>query len=158
MCLIVDVNCFQLVFSRNPRFAPVFKWLMSDFGGRLIYGGEKYKREVRPYLKQFLGVLGELERKGRVVRLRDRDVDESAMVLKKKEPDPDFDDEHIVAMVGISKCCVVCTDDRRAVRFLRRRDLYPEGVKPPKIYRSERNAHLCSRKNVVGICLPEKRG
>jgi len=156
MCLIIDANCFGSVFNINAtqhdRFVPVYNWLLYGHGGRLIYGGEKYKREVDFKTSQYRGILGEIERKGRLRPLPDKDVDERAAVIRAKVNDPDFDDEHIVALVAISKCCVVCTDDKRSFPFLKRRDLYPRGVSPPKIYQTRRNADLCCADHVVAVC------
>jgi hypothetical protein len=156
MCLIVDANCFGCVFNKNAKyhhkFVPVYNWLLSGYGGRLIYGGSKYKKEVNFKGSPYRGILAELERKGRLLAIPDKKVNDLAAELKKKVLSRDFDDEHIVALVGLSKCCVVCTDDKRSFPFLRRRDLYPDGVKPPKIYQSTRNSKLCCSKHVVEIC------
>jgi len=157
MCLIVDANVFALVFDEkakgHDRFVPIYNWIWDGWGGRLIYGGTKYKKEIAFGRGKFLGILGELERKGRLLPiLPDSRVDRVAEQTKKKVNDPDFDDEHIVALVAISKCCVVCTDDKRSFPFLMRSDLYPKGVKPPRIYQYKRHATLCCAENVVDAC------
>ena len=160
MCLIVDANCFGSVFNKkaqeHTRFEPVFNWLFKGYGGRLIYGGTKYKREVDLRNSKYRPLLAELERKGRLLAIPDGKVDRVAAELKRRVPDADFDDEHIVALVVVSKCCVVCTDDKRSFPFLRRKDMYPLGVKPPKIYQSPKNAKLCCSKHVVKICRAER--
>jgi hypothetical protein len=156
MCLIVDANCFGCVFNdkaeHHERFIPVFNWLLYGKGGRLIYGGEKYKREVDFRTSKYRRIMGEIERKGRLLPMPDKAVDELAAKVRAKVNNPEFDDEHIVALVAISKCCIVCTNDKRSFPFLKRRDLYPKGVKPPKIYQSRRNAKLCCQEHVVDVC------
>ena len=84
--------------------------------------------------------------------MNDRTVDKTAAALKERVNDENFDDEHLVALVSVSKCRVVCTDDQRAYPYLKRGDLYPPGVKRPKIYRTARNADLCCAANVVDVC------
>jgi hypothetical protein len=162
MCLIVDANCFGCVFNPNTRehrrFVPVYNWLMYGRGGRLIYGGTKYKKEVDFTTSHYRRLLTEIERKGRLLPMSDRKVDAAAIEVRRKaKNDPRFDDEHIVALVIVSRCCVVCTDDKRSYPYLKRRDLYPTHVKPPKIYHSARNAKLCCDNHVVDICQDKKK-
>ena len=118
--------------------------------GKMIYGGAKYNTELRG--GKYTGVLNELGRMGKLVKLPAASVDKYAAALKTKIPDADFDDEHIVALVALSKCCVVCTWDKRAFRYLKRKDIYPKGVKPPKIYQWKSNARLCCDDHVVTAC------
>jgi predicted nucleic acid-binding protein len=162
MCVIVDANCFGSVFNpsakHHKKFSPVYEWLLNQKGGRLIYGGTKYKKEIDFTNEQNRRLLLEIQRKGRLVHLNDAKVDKRAIEVKQIEKDKDFDDEHIVAIVGISKCCVVCTFDARSDRFLKRANLYPKGVKPPKIYRNARNKKLCGcEKHIAEICNEEKK-
>lgn len=159
MCLIVDANCFSHVFNlrdkRHPSFAPVFDWLFYGNGGGLIYGGDKYSREVDFTSATYLPLLVELHRKGRMLEMCGKCVNQvSARKLKEIVPDnPDFDDEHILALAIISKCHIICTEDMRAIPFLKRPDLYPEGISPPKIYQSKRNADLVrNNANVAEVC------
>jgi predicted nucleic acid-binding protein len=157
VCVIVDTNCFGSVLNTSSkdhkRFAPVYDWLMYGKGGRLIYGGAKYKKEIDLQAEHYKKLIQEIERMGRLVPLNDAAVDKLAATVKAKVNDKDFDDEHLVAIVGISKCCVVVSLDKRADRFLKRRDLYPDGVKPPKIYRNTRSKKLCGcERNIAAIC------
>ena len=66
MRLIVDANCFGLVFNASAKdqsdFAPVFNWIMTGHSGRLIYGGTKYKKEVDFKPSRNRGVLVNLRR------------------------------------------------------------------------------------------------
>lgn len=157
MCVIVDCNCFGSVFNPSAKdhneFLPVYEWLMYGKGGRLIFGGKKYKQEINFKSEHYKKLLVEIQRMGRLIPLDDVEVDKLAAQVKAKVNDDDFDDEHIVAIVGVSKCCVVCSLDERSYQFLKRRDLYPDGVKPPKIYKKSRNKDLCGcEKHIVQIC------
>lgn len=116
----------------------------------MIYGGSKYNQELKG--GKFNSVLAELGRKGKLVKLPGSKVDKYASDLELRVPEAAFDDAHIVALVAISKCRVVCTRDKAALPYLKRRDLYPKGVKPPKIYQQSGNIKLCCEKHVVDAC------
>jgi hypothetical protein len=153
MCLIIDTCTFASVFDEHcreySRFAPIVEWLTTG-NGKIIFGGSKYKHEIRG--SKFLRILTEFERKGKLVRVSDAKVDRLARELKRRVPERAFNDEHLVALVSITRCCVVCTDDKAAVPYLKRRDLYPRGVKPPKIYRHKAHASLCRSEHIVSAC------
>jgi hypothetical protein len=153
MCLVIDTNIFHSVFDEQAKdhehFVPVWTWLTHG-KGKMIYGGKKYNKELKG--GKFVRIVGELSRMGRLVKLRDPDVDQYAAELKIKVPASAFDDEHLVAIVAISKCCVVCTRDKKAFPYLKRKDLYPKGLKPPKIYQGKKNAKLCCVGHVVDAC------
>lgn len=153
MCLVIDTCAFPCVFnkhsSQHKRFLPIVEWLTSG-NGKLIFGGTKYKKELRG--SAFLKILIEFEKKGKIVRVDDAHVDELAKQLKVKVDDRDFDDEHIIALVLATKCCVVCTDDKRSIPFLKRKDLYPRGMRPPKIYRHAQHSALCCSDHIVTAC------
>jgi len=153
MCLVIDACCIPKVFDRgnrqHPNYAPVLEWV-SNGNGRMIYGGTKYGTELRE-LPRYLGVIAELQRKGRAVVLPKARVDAIADALKAEIADPAFNDEHLVAIVIVSRCRVVCTEDKVAIPYLKRRQFYScHGIKKPKIYQSSRNKSLCCDKNVVG--------
>lgn len=157
MCLIVDANCFGHVFNKQDKkhrgFAPVYDWLFTGHGGGLIYGGDKYKREVDFRGLKYRPLLVELEKKGRLVEVCGKCVNEIATELKEAVKDKAFDDEHILALVIVSKCRIVCTDDKVAIPDLKRAKLYPDGVSPPRIYLSGRNADLCrNAANIAEVC------
>jgi hypothetical protein len=156
MCLIIDANCFRLVFSKDAKkhknFAPVWKWI-SEGRGRMIYGGTKYNRELRDW--GMLGVVSELAKQRKTVQIPTATVDPIALALKAKFPEAAFDDEHIVALVIASRCRVVCTNDNPAISYLRRPDVFSDhqGVERPKIFRGRKDhIKLCCDKHVVPIC------
>jgi hypothetical protein len=155
MCLIIDTCCLALVFDgkskKHSKFIPVLKWINDT--GRMIYGGTKYNTELGKAAK-FLPYVTELARKRRVVQIPTSKVDAIAAALKLQITDPDFDDEHLVALVILSRCRVVCTDDNIAISYLKRSDLFPHGVSRPKIYRGHKSHDkLCCDQHVVGACL-----
>ena len=157
MCLIVDANCFSQVFDTQDKkhhsFIPVYNWLFTGHGGGLIYGGEKYKKEVDLRRSKYRPLIVELEKMGRLFEVCNKCVNEIAAELKAAVPDKNFDDEHILALVIVSRCRVVCTEDKVAISFLKDTSLYPKGVNPPVFYVSARNARLCrNAENIADVC------
>jgi hypothetical protein len=119
----------------------------------MIYGGTKYNEELSKQ-KEILALVTELSRQRRTVLLPPLEVDNIAEELKNRFPEQDFNDEHIVAIVAVSRCRVVCTLDKGAMSYLRNRAvLAPYGVKRPSIYSGSQGHHkLCGDKYVVDIC------
>src|SRR5436305_1719580 len=122
MCLVVDTCCLSNVFSEKDKkhlpFQPVLDWIR--YGkGRMIYGGTKYNAELGKN-NRVLGIVAELSRQRRTVRLPNEKVDSIANALKVDFPEAEFDDEHLAALVIASRCRVVCTNDKVAIRYLRR--------------------------------------
>jgi hypothetical protein len=157
MCLVIDANCFALVFEPRTRghekFVPVLNWITKG-SGRMIYGGTKYNTELGRATK-VLGIVKELSTQRRTVQLPNASVDRIAAALKVKFPEPAFDDEHIAALVIASRCCVVCTNDEVAASYFKRVDMFSDyaDVERPKIYKGDkRHKKLCCDQNIVKIC------
>ncbi len=159
MCLVIDTCCLAMVFDgknkKHSQFIPVLNWINGK--GFMIYGGSKYAVELGK-APRFLPYIVELSKKGRTVQIPNTTVDPIAEALKSKCPEQEFDDEHIVALVIASRCCVVCTNDNVASAYLKRRDLFSDypGSECPKIYKGHKShAKLCCDKHIVGICLDQ---
>jgi len=155
MCLVIDSCCLAMVFDkgnkRHSDFEPVARWVLVG-KGKMIYGGQKYKGELKK-AKFIIPIMAELDRSGRLVHLRDSEVDARARELKEDINDNGFNDEHVVAMVVVSRCSVVCTDDRLAIQVLKYRHVYYRyKMKPPKIYRYARHRNMCTDENLAAIC------
>lgn len=153
MCVIIDTCAFRSVFNKDAKhhvkFAPVFDWITNK-RGKIVVGGTTYLKEMADC--GGLSVLAEYERMNRLATVSTKQVDDYEKKLKSTLVHRDFDDPHLVALVVVSKCQVVCTEEKRAIPFLTRKDLYPKKFKRPRIYRSSRNADLCCHENVVGAC------
>lgn len=156
MCLVIDTCCLAIVFEgankKHDKFIPVLKWI-TEGKGRMIYGGTKYDTELGRTTK-ILGIVGELRKARRAIHLEAAQVDPIAAALKAKCPEPEFDDEHIVALVLASRCCVVCTIDGVAMEYLDRVDLFRDyHVDRPKIYNGHKtHRKLCCDKHIVEMC------
>ena len=157
MCLVIDTCALAMVFDggnkKHAAFAPVLKWLTVG-KGRMIYGGTKYNAELGKLPKVFSLVI-ELSKQRKTVQLSNSEVDPIAAQLKTKFPAPDFNDEHIVALVIASRCRVVCTNDNVAISYLRRPDVFVgyKGVMRPSIYRGYKtHKKLCCDEHLVSVC------
>src|ERR1017187_3259313 len=111
MCVVIDTCCIINVFDRRSKdhaaFAPVFEWLNSG-KGRMIYGGAKYKAELAR-ITRFLPILFELRKARKAINIDDCKVDAVEEKLRTDFNDPKFNDQHLVAIVIVSRCRVVCT-------------------------------------------------
>ncbi len=154
MCVILDVNVIPVIFDSKAKnhkdFAPIRKWI-TEGKGSVVYGGTKYGVELGR-LKNFLRIIAELSRNGKLVVLPTEDVDAYALKLKSIVHDSKFNDEHLVAIVACSNCRIICTADKESHPYLCRKDLYPKGVKRPKIYSKSKHVKLCSDSNIVAAC------
>jgi hypothetical protein len=153
MCVVIDANVIGKVFdphsAEHPRFKPIALWVTTG-NGSIIYGGTKYKKELGE--GRYLTLFKELGTARRAVVLDAKDVDDRARLLKKLVPEKAFNDEHLIALVGISRCCLVCTDDIDFLPYLKRKDLYPSGVRVPYVYRSIADRKHCCDRLIVEIC------
>lgn len=154
MCLIVDTNSFSPIFNPtdadHPDFKPILDWITSG-KGKIIYGGSKYKQELaqaRKYLKLFT----EFKKINKIVEVSDEAVDTEQRELEGRVDHRDFDDPHLVAIAIVSRCKLICSKDERAHPFIKDKMLYPDKLKPPKIYSNQTHMHLLNDKNIVRIC------
>lgn len=158
MCLIIDSCCVPSVFNPNSKehaqFVPVLNWVTTG-NGKIIYGGTKYNTELL-HLDRYFKIIIELKKQGRVIQVPSEPIDHYAKGLKLRIPDAAFNDPHIVALVALSRCRIVCTYDKELHPYLQQADLYPKGVKPPKIYSSASHVKLCCDKNIASICKPKR--
>jgi hypothetical protein len=151
MGVVIDTSCLAKVLdqknSQHVRFAPVWAWV-STGKGKMVYGGTKYLAEL-DNMRRYWGIVAELRRQGRVLVLPKDQVDQIAMEVKSRIVEKEFNDEHLVAIVVKSKCRIVCTDDLRAIPFLKRNAVYRfYGAQRPKIYTQEQHANLCCDRNL----------
>lgn len=159
MCVIVDTNCFASVFDpkseKHAEFSPVLDWILNG-KGKLVYGGTKYIQELSK--TKYLKIFNILNSKAKKVVVVDKSkVDEVQIAIERSVIDPDFDDPHLPAIVIVSKCEVICSEDTRSVKFITDSNLYPKGVNIPKYYTSSRNKDLLCDKYINKIYKPLKK-
>lgn len=152
MAIIVDTNTLGLVFNekcrRHSEFKPVHDWIIHG-RGRVVYGGSKYKKELQN--AGLVPLFLQLKNSRRAVEIKEGLVDGREAELIDLTQDTDCDDQHVIAILCVSRCLLVCSEDSRSYKFLKLRKFYPKGYKGPKIYRSLNNIGLLCLKNCVKL-------
>jgi hypothetical protein len=154
MCVVVDPPLFVSLFKKtdpdHAEFQPVLNWV--DQGrGKFVYGGALYLDELRR-VPSAIPVLAELARRGKIVKVDDAAVDQRQAAAKRIEPAQEFDDPHLVAIVGVSGCKLICVRDPRSHKFLRRTDFYNRSTDRPKLYTRAKNRALLCDSNICACC------
>jgi predicted nucleic acid-binding protein len=148
MKLLIDTNVFHIIFDKTHKefaeYEPAHICLLYRKGA-MSYGGTKFLEEIKPYVKKYGRLFNELKRKGKLIELNKGQVDSETKRIKDVESDPDFDDPHLIACVIAGKLSIVCTNDKRADRFILNKKFYPKGISKPKVYRNKQNAHLFNK-------------
>ncbi|GGP25689.1 hypothetical protein [Silvimonas amylolytica] len=144
MSVVIDPPLFVPVFKvtdqAHANLSDLLSWLKSK-NGKIVFGGKLYAQQLQA-VKSVLPHLAELGRAGKITRLNDDQVDAAQLYAEQNANCADFDDAHLVAIAAISRAKVVCVNDPRCHRFLKRRDLYYGDVVPPKIFTGNRNRRL----------------
>lgn len=150
MSIVVDPPAFVPMFKSSDseylKFSPVRDWVTKG-PGKFVMGGTQYKTELLA-VKSILSLLNELEKRGKIIRQSDSDVDADVLRVKAIEPAKDFDDPHIVALIRVSGCKLICIRDPRAHKFLRASYLYDSPRDRPKLYTREKNVGLLCLLNI----------
>jgi predicted nucleic acid-binding protein len=155
MCIVIDTNAFAKVFTphnaEHDNYKPVFDWILHG-KGKLILGGTKYElEEIRNKMPKYVGLLAELARARKVHRVDTVRVDSEAAKLE-EFCTKDHDDPHIVALCIVSKTKILCTGDERSHSFVKNKNHYPKGQKPPKIYTNKTHADLLTPDTLKPCC------
>lgn len=137
MCMIIDANSISCVFSsknlKHKDFLPVLKWIL--YGkAKIILGGKLFTEEIVQKQSNYLPLLLELGKYNKVHKFDDSLVKLKELEIKKIESNSDFDDPHIVALAIISKAKILCSDDSRSFKFIRKIKTYDSNCVVPKIY------------------------
>jgi len=142
MCIVIDTNTLAPVFNdrcaQHRDFRPVKTWIKKR-QGILVFGGTRYKEELKKAGHRYLKLVRTMKTAGQAVAICDEAVDRQHKWVKGRTKGTDCDDQHIIALLGASRCPLVCSADRRSHKHLKNRCLYPDGMKV-KIYSSSRNA------------------
>ena len=161
MCIVVDACTFASVFKEHSKdhssFRPVLIWIIKG-KGKLVYGGTTYKNELRQahtYLKLFT----QLDKAGKIKQIDDIKVDNFQKEIETNVGSP-INDVHLIAIIGISGCRLICTIDKKAINpYLKCSDLYPPGVHRPKIFTGNKNNdRLLCDSNIAPVCNPVNKG
>lgn len=154
MCLVIDLNVLPSVLNENSKnhqeYKPVLSWIIKG-KGKIIYGGKRYKQELGRLYK-YLQIFVELDKKGKIIKLNDNRVDDKELELIKNVNKKDFNDAHIIAIIIISKCKLLCSEDKHSFVYIKNKEFYSRKLRPPKIYTGKRNIDLLCDANIVSIC------
>jgi predicted nucleic acid-binding protein len=155
MCIIIDSCVLPKVFKKSDtqheKYREVCEWIISG-EGTLVFGGTKFTNEIYNDHKWFIKALGLLLSHKKAKRIENKKVDDRQEIVERLETNPDFDDPHLVALIGVTGCRLICTGDDRAGKFLRKKALYPKGAKVPSIYKNSTNADLLVKANIGKCC------
>jgi predicted nucleic acid-binding protein len=162
MCIVIDMNVIGRVFDSNKndsyKYQPVLNWILHQ-DGMLVVGGSTFFEELRK-LTKYLKFYNILNKAGKVKRINDEDVDAKMEELITLCDHRDFDDPHIVALLIVSGCKVLCTEDKRSIPFVKNKAWYEKNQKVPSIYNSSsyrNHRNILSTKNLTECCMPSKR-
>lgn len=145
MKIIVDVNALAPVFneksSKHDEFRPVRDAIVK---GRTLmtYGGTKYKQELARSGARYLAMLANLERASKIFLGDDALIDQQTTTVQTLEKKSKFNDHHIIAIQIVTRAEIICSEDKKAYPYFKKRDLYPKGHKLAKIYTGKKNANL----------------
>lgn len=150
MCIIIDTNCFAAVFNRtsekHSEFAPVLNWIICG-NGKAVYGGTKYRNELTK-AKRYLRIFGLLKQCHRLIMVNDNEVDIEQKRVESIIMQPDFDDPHLAAIVIVSRCKLICSEDVRSIPHVTNISLYARRSHVPKYYTGLRNKRLLCDRNI----------
>jgi hypothetical protein len=154
MCVIIDMNTLSCVFNekneKHNEFKPVLDWI-KEGKGRIVYGGSKYLSELEK-MTHYRRILIDYERKRKTIKLDDYKVDQKQQEIEGIIKHPDFNDSHIVAIIIVSRCRLLCSKDSSSYPFIRNKTLYPSKFGKISIYRGYNDKDMLLSRNVKRLC------
>jgi len=160
MCVVIDMNVMNCVFNSNnqnhEQFKPVKDWILNG-KGKMVVGGDTYFEELGK-LAKFRKFYLALRKAGKVVVVKpEKDIDALETKLDASLSHKNFDDPHIVALLIVSGCKIICSNDARAFPYFQKKEWYPKGRSLPKIYCDKsysKHKEILTDNNMADICLP----
>lgn len=154
MCIIVDTNVLANVFKQSSanysHFKPVRDWVIEG-KGKIVFGGTKYIEEIKKdYLKFFV----QLKKAGKAVFIPSNKVDAEQLIVEGMIVHPDFDDPHLVALLRVSGCKLICSLDARAFPYFQHSLFFTPAANRPRIYSSLSNSSLLCDRYIANVCKP----
>lgn len=154
MCIIVDTNVLPNVFkqssSNHSQFKPVRDWIIEG-KGKIVFGGTKYIDEIKgTYLAFFL----QLKKAGKAVFIPSNLIDAEQLVVEGMIVHPDFDDPHLVGLLRVSGCKLICSLDSRAFPYFRHSLFFTPASNRPRIYSTLSNSNLLCDRHIADVCKP----
>lgn len=159
MCIVIDANTFSSVFEKNSSdhsdFRPVLEWICNG-KGKIVYGGTKYKEELSS-TRKYLRLFRQFDAARKIVKIDDQSVDNEQNRLRSLIDHRNYDDPHIIAIIIVSGCKLICSKDSKAYQYFKNKALYPKRFKRPRIYSNSTNADLLCDTHIAECCKPTER-
>lgn len=156
MAIIIDANCIANVFSKksanHEEFKPVLNWILLG-KGLMIYGGSQYKKELAKTSK-YLPIIRLLKDVGKAIEGCKEDIDKYQEKVEQLRDNMDFDDPHLPAIVVVTKCKIICSEDTRSIPYVQNGKYYPKSFTTPVYYTSSKNKDLLTDKYVDNSLKP----
>ena len=166
MCIVIDADVFSSIAneeaSTHSEFRPLFEWI--SFGkGKVVYGGSKYGEEIACNSK-FREWLFQLEKKNKTVCIDKGSVDITRGYLQGNVSGSNYNDHHIVAIIIVSGCKLVCSLDKglhdlidicyqqRLRKLVKRNCPCGGNLNTPKIYQNNSHRTLLCDRNIANCC------
>ena len=149
MCIVIGMNTIPKVSDKknlfHTEFEPVYNWILNDIG-KFVIGGTTYYGELSK-MSTYLRFVNILRDKKKVIKVQDNLVDNEENKIIEFLNDKKCDDPHILALLKVSKCQLLCSNDDRMFPYIRK--VYTKNR--PKIYYSSKNINLLNIKNIPKI-------
>ena len=159
MCIVIDTDTFARVFiasnAEHREFKPVLDWII-DGPGIIVWGGNTYLNQLKA-AGRFLALFTELQKVGKVHVADSGQVDSQERKVRITLPDPDFDDQHIVAILLVTGCLLVCTADKRSHKFVAHQAFFPRVQQRPRFYGGRKDAKKLCTRNIPDRFKPSPR-
>ncbi len=153
MCIVIDTNSLASVFNKDCAdhvdFQPVFDWILTG-KGIIVYGGSTYITELQN-TSTYLRLIIDLEKARKVAHINDDLIDQEEIRISKISKKQKFNDKHLVAIISVSRCRLICSKDMESFPFILDKKFYPKKCKVPKIYSRKANSRLLTKVNIVDL-------
>ena len=137
---------------------PFLNWFILG-SGQLVYGGTTYKNELIK-VRYALNIIQRAHslKRNKIIVCDDKSVDMNEKRIKGLITNKDFDDPHLIALVNVANCKVICTNDSRFHAYISIKQLYNKGVNIPSLYYNHtKHKQLLSKKMTgKGVVLSKK--
>ena len=148
MCIVVDINTLAPVFNnkcdQHENFRPVKEWIERG-RGFLVFGGTRYKKELKKAF-HYLRLIRQMKESGKAIAIHDDLVDVAENNVIKMTNGTDCDDQHIIALLGTSRCPLFCSNDSRSYKYITDKSLFPKSMAKVRIYSSKANHTLLKKR------------
>lgn len=153
MCFVLDSCAFASMFNEDcaeyKNYQPLRKWLYQIRGTSLVIGGSRYRKEYAN-IRQYYKYLAELERALKLKKINNEKVDEEEGRIKKICKHRNFNDQHLVALLGVSGCRIFATNEKKSCPYIKDKKFYTDGHER-YIYKKIASRSILKKANIVQL-------